>query len=704
MADIQVINVGPAPNDGLGDPIRTAFEKTNYNFFSINDELGNVTNNAVLGAVNVGSSGLGVLKGREGTVLEFKKLVAGTGITLSEVGNDQISIVSTASFNLEGLAGSFVTIDGAGGLTVAGVMRYDQSTEKILIGTDLDMDLNKINNVSNPVAGQDAATKSYVDGLISSIGGGVSLFDDGIPLGLVQQMNFIGSGVTLTQTAPSRVDIAVTAGTDTPTVQNIVGAMFTDNTNQGILTSYSPEVQKVNIAVKDFNIKLQGPVTGSALVQDFTNDIIIQTEANFLQGLTVSKNAINIGSQKSVDSFNFVGDNIAVTRVGSTITVAVNPGLTDTDVRNEIGTTVKGVVSDPLDPVLVTESGITTRYVAQNNTLELGVRDFNINISGAVQGSGTVSRLQDVNIVTTSNAIEGLTLLKDGLQIGTPQSIRTINFLGDNITAVKNDSTATISVSSTITGDQVSSVLNPRMLGRQDGLDITFDSLNKVYNYRLNPITINLAGAVSGSGIITFDGTAVDGNVTINTSGAGGGGGITVKDEGNTQGQASTLNFVGGGITTAVSIDGTVATVYVPNSPAAEPFITATPGSENIPNARLLQAGTGVIITDTGPGGSITISANNDAILAKSQYALNGAVVAEEFGINLISSRFITPIMENDTGNSRVNLTIYDIRDAWYRLGSYNNGSIIDNQGPALDNGPIIGGILETTPDLGFIV
>jgi hypothetical protein len=28
----QIINVGTSPNDGLGDPIRTAFEKCNNNF------------------------------------------------------------------------------------------------------------------------------------------------------------------------------------------------------------------------------------------------------------------------------------------------------------------------------------------------------------------------------------------------------------------------------------------------------------------------------------------------------------------------------------------------------------------------------------------------------------------------------------------------------------------------------------------------
>lgn len=35
MATIEVINIGAAPNDGEGDPLRTAFQKVNNNFASL---------------------------------------------------------------------------------------------------------------------------------------------------------------------------------------------------------------------------------------------------------------------------------------------------------------------------------------------------------------------------------------------------------------------------------------------------------------------------------------------------------------------------------------------------------------------------------------------------------------------------------------------------------------------------------------------
>lgn len=40
----QYINVGDAPNDGLGDPIRTAFQKTNTNFTQLFSATGNIAN------------------------------------------------------------------------------------------------------------------------------------------------------------------------------------------------------------------------------------------------------------------------------------------------------------------------------------------------------------------------------------------------------------------------------------------------------------------------------------------------------------------------------------------------------------------------------------------------------------------------------------------------------------------------------------
>jgi hypothetical protein len=77
---IQTINIGNVVNDGLGDDLRTAFQKVNANFSVLAAET------TVSGA-NVGTSGVGVYKDKVGAVLEFKKLVAGTKMQLIDATN-----------------------------------------------------------------------------------------------------------------------------------------------------------------------------------------------------------------------------------------------------------------------------------------------------------------------------------------------------------------------------------------------------------------------------------------------------------------------------------------------------------------------------------------------------------------------------------------------------------------------------------------
>lgn len=71
----QNINIGNAVNDGLGDDLRTAFQKVNANFASLNESL-------TVTAQNLGTAGEGIYKQKIGTNLEFRRLLAGTKITL----------------------------------------------------------------------------------------------------------------------------------------------------------------------------------------------------------------------------------------------------------------------------------------------------------------------------------------------------------------------------------------------------------------------------------------------------------------------------------------------------------------------------------------------------------------------------------------------------------------------------------------------
>ena len=84
---IQTINIGNQVNDGLGDDLRTAFQKVNANFTDLNASL-------TITASNLGIAGEGVFKEKTGTDLKFRRLLAGTKITLDSF-TDSIRINSS---------------------------------------------------------------------------------------------------------------------------------------------------------------------------------------------------------------------------------------------------------------------------------------------------------------------------------------------------------------------------------------------------------------------------------------------------------------------------------------------------------------------------------------------------------------------------------------------------------------------------------
>jgi hypothetical protein len=76
---IQTINIGNVVNDGLGDDLRTAFQKVNGNFAELNASL----------TVTVGSAqnlGINLFKEKVGAELKFKNLLAGSKMLLDDTG------------------------------------------------------------------------------------------------------------------------------------------------------------------------------------------------------------------------------------------------------------------------------------------------------------------------------------------------------------------------------------------------------------------------------------------------------------------------------------------------------------------------------------------------------------------------------------------------------------------------------------------
>ena len=101
---IQTINLGNVVNDGLGDDLRTAFEKVNANFSDLSTQL-------TITATNVNDTGVGVFKEKVGAELRFKKLVSGTKMLLTDT-DTSIVVNNTAP-------DAFIRIDTDAGVMLA---------------------------------------------------------------------------------------------------------------------------------------------------------------------------------------------------------------------------------------------------------------------------------------------------------------------------------------------------------------------------------------------------------------------------------------------------------------------------------------------------------------------------------------------------------------------------------------------------------
>jgi len=618
--------------------------------------------------------------------------------------------VTLSEERIQDIVGAMITDNATEGV----VTTYDDLNQKINLSVT-DFNITLTGDVTGTAAvttfGNDITINTTTESIL-----GITIQDDYVDIGdsgTVDTLSFNGSNIELTRTG-NTIAVSVAEGLSESDVRDTIGTTVKGTirdpdteveTESGITVNYDSENNIVELGVREFDITLVGDITGTGTVSRL-QDVTITTVADFIAGITVQDDNVDIGTSGTVNTLSFDGSNIVAVRNGDKVNISVPSGLTDQDVRDEIGSTLKGTIRDGSTEV-TTESGITVNYDVENDVVELGVREFDINLTGAVSGTATVTRLQDVTIITDSDAINGLTVTKNNTAIGSAEQIKSLNFVGSNLEVGVNNLDSTI-LDVTVTGvvdeNSVIDIIKPKLSGTHDGLTVSYDNYDRTFDLAIDPITINLNGAVTGSGTVTFDGSGTNSLVNINTSLGGGTAEIGISDEYETQGTVSSINFVGGGITTAVSLDGTVATVYVPNSPANEPFLTVEAGSENIPNARRLVAGTGISITDGGAGRTLTISAESDAILAKSQLAQDDILIGQQLELNFKGSRFVQPVIEDDGDNDRINITIYDIKEYWFRA-EFDCGYLTDDEGAILNMGDNLKkGIFETKPDLGSIV
>ena len=93
---ITPINIGNNANDGLGDNLRTAFEKVNANFTELSAVANAITSVSITAPAN--PSGYSIFTGLENSSLKFKDLTAGRNISFHETPNSVIIANSASMF------------------------------------------------------------------------------------------------------------------------------------------------------------------------------------------------------------------------------------------------------------------------------------------------------------------------------------------------------------------------------------------------------------------------------------------------------------------------------------------------------------------------------------------------------------------------------------------------------------------------------
>lgn len=137
-ATIQTINIGNLANDGLGDDLRTAFQKVNANFTSLQTAF-NIT------GANAQEIGARVYKEQVDQVLTFRNIISGTKINVVE-GENTIQINCTqpdAFVRINGNTGSIFASNNTA-VTIQGGSNVNTVANGQLLTIDTNIDLNAV--------------------------------------------------------------------------------------------------------------------------------------------------------------------------------------------------------------------------------------------------------------------------------------------------------------------------------------------------------------------------------------------------------------------------------------------------------------------------------------------------------------------------------------------------------------------------------
>ena len=542
----QIINVGTAPNDGLGDPIRTSFIKCNDNFSELYSRVQDAPPAALTGSV-------GDIAGMVAYDSEFYYYCFqdfdGTNIIWNKVpnaGNAQVTTL-TATGNI---SGSYFVGDGSGLTNVAAGAQTSivngnssiiaQSTGNIILTIGNALPLVTWTGTANAFA---TPRGMIVDGFVLAIESPDS------------PGNIIGANVR----SQSGNIIAVGAfsnGTPTNGGYVISKNVLTSNT----ITTANLEVTgnvignlnlSSNLTVSG-RVTLIGNIVNANVTGNVTSGNVIATSGGFFIGDGGLLSNVTAVSNVVVSSLSNGTSSLSIVGSGANVRTSVG-GVANVMVVSSGGANVIGYVT-------------STAAMTASNFVTSGPVDATGNVTGGnISTAGRVTATGNIiggNIVTTGTTSTGsltatATIVATGNITGgnlntAGRVVTTGNVIGGNIIATGLISAGTtITATGNITGDNISATGVISATGNVSGANLITTGRTATGSLTAST-TIVATGNITGANLITAGTVTATGNVTggnivtaglINVTGSITGGGSLTINSGNS---ATAINNGGG--------------------------------------------------------------------------------------------------------------------------------------------------------------
>jgi hypothetical protein len=616
----QIINVGAAPNDGQGDPIRSAYIKCNNNFGELYSRVqvtppstlnGSVGDQAGMYAYDsnyfyycyanyTGNSQIWGQVSELGNVVTTQIVNGTSSVAVTDIdGNIAVSVdgaSNVAVFTSTGMTAGNITTTNLIATNINGTVQTANQPSITELGTLVNLSVAG-NTVSNNLVANSAVSSAGNITATGNITGGNIISSNLITsAGNVNAANFNSAGNVVASGAISAVGDITTTGTFIGTFAgNITGNFVIPGANTQVVFNTNGNADAV--AAMTFN----------------TDSNVFTVTGNVSTGNLLTSAAV-------IATGNVTGGNI-------TATANVTGGNLITAGQITAGTTITATGNVTGGNVITAGRVTATGNVTGGNVITVGVITASGNVTGGNLVGGGVTAISNItggNInITSLGSFGNVTVLGNvtGANLNSTNLSATTLAVTGNISSGNLAVTTAISTSGTVTA----------MGNISSGAGITAQgNISAVGNVS--------AGAFIAGGVIQATSTITGG--AFATTG-------TITASGNI---TATANVTGGNVITAGQV------VATGNVSGGNLVITG-----NIVN-------TGALIVTTGSNGDITLSPNGSGVIVASKDIHNGQ--ANAVGNIGSSTGYFNTVFASATSALYADLAEFYLADADYAPGT----------------------------------